>query len=68
MAFECFRHDYTVQYLEKKSCFFFFFTEYCISEINAFAEFDFVCVRKASFSNEKVQLLCKNAQRKKIFF
>lgn len=50
-----------VQYLEKNSCLSGFLTENCISEIN-----DVMCVRKASFSNEKVQLLCKNARR--IFF
>lgn len=65
-VFECFRHDYAVRYVEKNS-FFFFFMKNHISEINVFAEFHFVCVKKHHFLNKKVQLLCKKAQRKRHF-
>lgn len=60
--------DMTMQFgMWKRIAFFFFFMKNHISEINVFAEFHFVCVKKHHFLNKKVQLLCKKAQRKRHF-
>lgn len=54
--------------MEKNS--FFFLTENHTSEINAFTEFYFLPVKKASFSKEKLHLWFKKAisERWWVFF